>query len=163
MFLSQVPTHAGAGGRRHRRSRSATAPARPAAPSAGMTARIARPAFTDDGARAIAGGAMDVVVEATGNPAVGISACPRGDRGRQACRHGQCRGRRAGRAAAGRGSAQGRRGLFAGLWRPAGADRRDGRLGARRRAFASSPPARAPNICRPITTSRRTASGAITA
>ena len=35
-------------------------------------ARIAATAFTDDGARAIAGGAMDVVVEATGNPAVGI-------------------------------------------------------------------------------------------
>src|SRR4051794_41069627 len=35
-------------------------------------ARIAKTAFTDDGARAIAGGAMDVVVEATGNPAVGI-------------------------------------------------------------------------------------------
>ena len=34
--------------------------------------RIARTAFTDDGVRAIAGGAMDVVVEATGNPAVGI-------------------------------------------------------------------------------------------
>ena len=35
-------------------------------------ARIAATAFTDDGARAIAGGAMDVIVEATGNPAVGI-------------------------------------------------------------------------------------------
>src|SRR4051812_46295114 len=35
-------------------------------------ARIARTAFTDDGLRAIAGGAIDVVVEATGNPAVGI-------------------------------------------------------------------------------------------
>ena len=35
-------------------------------------ARIAATAFTDDGVRAIAGGAMDVVVEATGNPAVGI-------------------------------------------------------------------------------------------
>src|SRR3989440_82638 len=35
-------------------------------------ARIAATAFTDDGARAIAGAAMDVVVEATGNPAVGI-------------------------------------------------------------------------------------------
>jgi predicted homoserine dehydrogenase-like protein len=34
--------------------------------------RIARTAFTDDGVRAITGGAMDVVVEATGNPAVGI-------------------------------------------------------------------------------------------
>src|ERR1700747_66634 len=32
--------------------------------------RIKRPACTDDGIRAIAGGAMDVVVEATGNPAV---------------------------------------------------------------------------------------------
>jgi predicted homoserine dehydrogenase-like protein len=35
-------------------------------------ARIAATTFTNDGARAIAGGAMDVVVEATGNPAVGI-------------------------------------------------------------------------------------------
>src|SRR6201991_1925391 len=34
--------------------------------------RIAATTFTDDGMRAIAGGAMDVVVEATGNPAVGI-------------------------------------------------------------------------------------------
>src|SRR5260370_963953 len=32
-------------------------------------ARIAATTFTDDGAQAIAGGAMDVVVEATGNPA----------------------------------------------------------------------------------------------
>src|SRR5690242_1795897 len=35
-------------------------------------ARINATAFTDEGARAIAGGAVDVVVEATGNPAVGI-------------------------------------------------------------------------------------------
>ncbi|MBN9007632.1 MAG: Gfo/Idh/MocA family oxidoreductase [Rhizobiales bacterium] len=35
-------------------------------------ARISATTFTDDGMRAIAGGAMDVVVEATGNPAVGI-------------------------------------------------------------------------------------------
>ena len=35
-------------------------------------ARIAATAFTDDGPRAIAGGAIDVVVEATGNPSVGI-------------------------------------------------------------------------------------------
>ena len=33
--------------------------------------RIARTAFTDDGVRAIAGGAMDVVVEATGIVEVG--------------------------------------------------------------------------------------------
>src|SRR5579859_3665930 len=35
-------------------------------------ARSAATTFTDDSARAIAGGAMDVIVEATGNPAVGI-------------------------------------------------------------------------------------------
>src|SRR3954471_5375840 len=35
-------------------------------------ARIAATTFTDDGARVIAGGAMDVIVEATGNPAVVI-------------------------------------------------------------------------------------------
>ena len=35
-------------------------------------ARIAATTFTDDGARAIASGSMDVIVEATGNPAVGI-------------------------------------------------------------------------------------------
>ena len=35
-------------------------------------ARIAATVFTDDGPRAIAGGAIDVVVEATGNPSVGI-------------------------------------------------------------------------------------------
>ena len=34
--------------------------------------RIAATSFTDDGVRAIDGGAIDVVVEATGNPAVGI-------------------------------------------------------------------------------------------
>src|SRR5207253_5535123 len=34
--------------------------------------RLAAPSFTVHGSRALAGGAMDVVVEATGNPAVGI-------------------------------------------------------------------------------------------
>src|SRR5690348_14542636 len=34
--------------------------------------RIAATTFTDDAMRALAAGAMDVVVEATGNPAVGI-------------------------------------------------------------------------------------------
>src|SRR6516165_5236804 len=34
--------------------------------------RIATTTFTDDGVRAIGGSAVDVVVEATGNPAVGI-------------------------------------------------------------------------------------------
>ena len=58
-------------------------------------------------------------------------ARPRGDRRRQAYRHGQCRGRRAGGAVAGGRGAQGRRGLFARLWRPAGADGGNGGLGAR--------------------------------
>ena len=63
-----------------------------------------------------------------------------GDRGRAAHRHGQCRGRRAGRAAPGRqGKAAGRR-LLDGLWRPAGAGGRDGRLGARGRASPSPRP-----------------------
>ena len=60
-------------------------------------------------------------------------ALPVGDRQRQAHRHGQCRGRRGGRAAAGaQGEERGRR-LFARLGRPAGADLRARRLGARRR------------------------------
>ncbi len=42
-------------------------------------ARIAATTFTSDGARAIAGGAMDVVVEATGNPGGRHPPCPRGD------------------------------------------------------------------------------------
>src|SRR6476619_6865261 len=47
--------------------------AREACRTVGWSAeRIAATVFTDDGARAIAGGAIDVVVEATGNPAVGI-------------------------------------------------------------------------------------------
>jgi len=47
---------------------TATARAKPAARSAGMPRASPLTVFTDDGARAIAGGAMDVVVEATGNP-----------------------------------------------------------------------------------------------
>ena len=95
-------------------------------------ARIAATTFTADGAKATSeqyrsdrGGDRQ---SRRRHP-----ACARGDCGRQAYRHGQCRGRRAGGAAARGGSAQGRRGLFAGLWRPAGADRRDGGLGARHR------------------------------
>ncbi len=94
--------------------------------------RIARTTFTDDGV------ARDRRRQRIGRRGGSHrqsrrrhQACPRRDCSGQACRHGQCRGRCAGRSAAGRGSAQGRRGLFAGLWRPAGADRRDGGLGAR--------------------------------
>ncbi len=60
-------------------------------------------------------------------------AVPGGDRARQAHRHGQRRGGRAGGAAAGAAGAGGGRGLLAGLGRPAGADLRARRLGARLR------------------------------
>ena len=60
-------------------------------------------------------------------------AVPGGDRARQAHRHGQRRGGRAGGAAAGAAGARGGRGLLAGLGRPAGADLRARRLGARLR------------------------------
>ena len=56
--------------------------------------------------------------------------CARRDRCRDTDRHGQCRSRRARRSAPRpEGPRQGRR-LLDGLWRPAGADRRAGRLGA---------------------------------
>ena len=95
-------------------------------------ARIARTAFTDDGARAIAGGAMSKSSwkpPAIPRPASGMPA-PRSrpastsswSMSRPTCWPGRCSPRK---------RAQGRRGLFAGLWRPAGADRRDGGLGAR--------------------------------
>ena len=70
-----------------------------------------------------------------------------GDRERQAHRDGQCRGGRRRRPDPGAQGAAGRRGLFAGLGRPAGADRRSRRLGAcgriqgrrRRQGHALSP------------------------
>ena len=60
------------------------------------------------------------------------------------------------------GAREGRR-LFAGLWRPAGADLRDWSTGRAPAASRWSPPARAPNTCRTITPSRPTMSGRITA
>ena len=132
MFLSQVPHTPGLEVPRSSIS-TASARARPAAPSAGTRRGSQATTFTDDGARAIAdrahrGGGRGDRQSRGRHP-----ARARRDRGRQAHRDGQCRGRRARRAAAGRRGAQGGRGLFAGLWRPAGADRGDGRLGARHR------------------------------
>ena len=95
--------------------------------------RIARTAFTDDGARAIARRRDGRRGRGHRQSRRRHPPCPRGDCGGQARRHGQCRGRRAGGPVAGGRGAQGGRGLFAGLWRPAGADRRDGGLGARDR------------------------------
>ena len=59
-------------------------------------------------------------------------------RGAQAHRHGQCRSRRARRRVAGPQGARGGRDLFDGLWRSAGADCRDGRLGALGRLYRRS-------------------------
>ena len=92
-------------------------------------ARIAATTFTDDG------GPRDVRscrgdCGSHRQPRGRHQPRPRGDCRRQAYRHGQCRGRCAGGTAAGGGSPQRRRRLFAGLWRPARIDRRDGGLGA---------------------------------
>ena len=81
-------------------------------------------------------------------------AVPGGHQARQAHRHGQRRGRRAGRAAAGAARARGGRCLLAGLGRPAGADLRARRLGARLRVPGWSPPARARATTRAITSPR---------
>ncbi len=76
---------------------------------------------------------IEVIVEATGIPEAGIAHALAGHRARQAHRHGQRRGRRAGRSVA-RAQGEGRgRGLQPRLGRPAGADLRARRLGARLR------------------------------
>ena len=89
--------------------------------------------------------------------------CAGGDRGRQAHRDGQRRSRHARRpvSRANKARAAGVD-LFDGLWRPAGADRRNGRLGALRWIYRRRRGQRAPNICRPTTRSRRIMSGSIT-
>ena len=76
---------------------------------------------------------IEVIVEATGIPEAGIVHAHEGHRARQAHRHGQRRGRRAGRPAAGPQGQGRRRGLQPRLGRPAGADLRARRLGARLR------------------------------
>ena len=96
--------------------------------------RIARTRFVADGRNACRADNVDVVVEATGNPAAGIAHALEAIEAKTpivmvnveadalagvACRQGPRRGRD----------------LFHGLWRPAGADRRNGRLGARGRFF----------------------------
>ena len=69
----------------------------------------------------------------TGNPIAGGRALPGRVPQRQARRQGHGRGRCVLRAAAGAQGGRGRRGLHPRLRRPAGADLRPGRLGARRR------------------------------
>ncbi len=93
----------------------------------------ARPSSPTSAAALIADPRIEVIVEATGVPGAGIHHALAVNRQRQAHRHGQCRSRRGGRSAAGAPRQGGRRGLLARLGRPAGADLRARRLGARRR------------------------------
>ena len=89
-------------------------------------ARGRRCVRADRGRRARRGDRRDRASGRRHRPCTGLlrRRPPRGD--------GECRGRCARRAAARQGGGGGRRGLFARLWRPAGADRRDGGLGAGR-------------------------------
>ena len=99
MFLVPGPDDCRAGGRRDRRPRS-----RPGARGlpdawAGTSSGSPGRASSTPGSMPVRGDGVEVVIEATGSPVAGITPCAGGDRGRQAHRHGQCRGRRAGRAA----------------------------------------------------------------
>ena len=162
MFLSQVPTIPGS---RWRRSPISTrsGPAPPAGASAGTRRASPGPASSPSGARPARTAPSTWSSRRPGNPGRRHRPRTRRDRGRQADRHGQRRGRRACRSAAGpEGPREGRR-LLDGLWRPAGAGRREWSTGRGRAASRWSPPARARNTCPPITRSRRTASGRTTA
>ena len=103
------------------------------AKSMGDALKTGKTFVTDDAMAVIAHPEIEVVIEATGDPGHRHQAVPGGDRARQAHRHGQRRGGRAGGAAAGAPGARGGRRLLAGLGRPAGADLRARRLGARLR------------------------------
>ena len=78
MFLSQVPTIAGARGAGHRRSRPASGRATACRTVGWDEARIARDhASPTTATRPSPAATIDVVVEATGNPAAGIAPCAR--------------------------------------------------------------------------------------
>ncbi len=93
-------------------------------------ARIARTRFADNGRAACDDERVDVVIEATGDPGAGIAHALAAIEAQKTHHHGQCRGRRAGRRLSRAQGARGRRDLFHGLWRPAGLDFGNGRLGA---------------------------------
>ena len=144
MYLAQVPKTPGRASRRHRRSVAGERAREPRAASAGRPS--ARRAVARRGARAAAHArrrrlarrwsripAIEIVVEATGNPIAAVTHALAAFRARQARRHGHRRGRRVLRPAAGAKGARGGRRLQPRLRRPAGADLRPGRLGARRR------------------------------
>ena len=95
--------------------------------------RIAATRFTDDAAAMLQAADIEVVVEATGHAPAGIAHARRAiAEGKHIVMVNVEADVLAGVALARRGGAR-RRGVFAGLWRPAGADLRAGGLGARLR------------------------------
>ena len=111
-------------------------------------ARIARTRFADAGARRLRRrDGVEVVIEATGNPAAGIAhALAAIEAGKHIVMVNVEADVLAGPLLAAKARAARRR-LLDGLRRPAGADRRDGRLGAGGRLHGRRPPARAPSTC----------------
>ena len=133
------------------------------APSLGDAFKSGRTHITQDSDALIAFPDIEVIVEATGDPKAGIRHALKVDRARQAYRDGQCRGRRGGGSAARREGARRGRDLQPRLGRPAGADLRACRLGARRRLRGGRRPARARAITRPSISRRPTPCGTISA
>ena len=137
MFLAQVPTTPGLKCALIADLDIGAREARRAAPSAGRPGASPQTLITDDARGAAAQPGVDVVIEATGDPAPASRMRSRPSRaGKHIVMVNVEADVLAGPLLAARGAA-GRRGLFAGLWRPAGADRGDGRLGARQRVSRS--------------------------
>ena len=160
MYLAQIPTTPGIHLAGHRRP---LAGERAGEPRAGrLEARAARrPArsttrsrsglthLSDDWRALVAHPEIEIIVEATGNPIAAVDARARRVQARQARRDGHGRGRRVLRPAARpKRAAEAGVDLQPRVWRPAGADLRSRRLGARRGLRRSSRPAAATSGCR---------------
>ena len=140
MYLSQIPTTPGI----HLLGIADLSPPRarenlarlgwkPEVTSAGSFAearRIGNTFLTDDWRALVSHPEIDVVVESTGDPIAAVEHALEAFQQRQERGDGDGRGRRLLRPAARPARGRGRRDLQPGLWRPAGADLRAGRLGA---------------------------------
>ena len=125
--------------------------------------RIARTRFVGSGLEACAGDGVEVVIEATGSPVAGIAhALAAIEAGKHIVMVNVEADVLAGPLARGQGP-RARRGLLDGLWRPAGAGRRDGRLGAGGRVHGGGGRQGHQVPARSTTRSRRTMSGRTTA
>ena len=125
-------------------------------------ARVAATRFTDDALEAVRDDTVDVVVEATGDPAAGIAhARAAFSAGRHIVMVNVEAGR-AGRALARRRGAGGGRRLHDGLRRSARAHLRAGGVGPLVRLRRRGGGGRAPSTCRRITPRRRTRCGSTT-